>query len=100
MLYILVGWIVISIAKLFMGDPLTVYLEASHSDVVYIVTVLVSLAFHGAVGFAVLRGLKGLVTVEDRKNIKIRTALLRKYDDDWEVRLQIHHGHPPMSAVF
>ncbi len=85
-LYVFVGWIVISIAKLFIGDPLTVYLQTTHSDLVRNAAIVMSLGFHAAVGFSVLRGLRNVMLVEERDDLDARMVLLRKYDEDWEVR--------------
>ncbi len=71
-----------------MGDPLTVYLEATHSNLVRNAAIIVSLAFHAVVGFSVLRGLRNVMMVEDREDLTTRMSLLKKYDEDWEVRIQ------------
>ena len=85
-LYVFVGWVVISISKLFIGDPLTVFLETSHNDFLRNASIIISLAFHAVVGFSVLRGLRNVKLVEEREDLNTRMLLLRKYDEDWEVR--------------
>lgn len=82
--YIVVGWIVLSIAKLFIGDPLTIYLEATHSDVMSVVSMFLSLAVQAAVGAAVLHASSGLIVV-DHVNISRRMELVRLYDASWDV---------------
>lgn len=84
--YIVVGWIVISIAKLFIGDPLTVYLEASHSDAMKVTSLLLSLAAQAAVGSAVLHTFWGLLVEENVQAIARKMDKVRLYDANWQVR--------------
>lgn len=83
--YIVVGWIVISIAKLFIGDPLTVYLEASHSDAMKVASLVVSLAAQAAVGSAVLHTFWGLLVEDNVQAIARKMDLVRLYDANWQV---------------
>jgi hypothetical protein len=84
--YIAVGWIVISIAKLFIGDPLTVYLEASHSDAMKVASLLLSLATQAAVGSAVLHTFWSILVEENVQAIARKMDMVRLYDASWQVR--------------
>ena len=78
-----VGWMVVSLFKIIIGDPLTHYLDSSHSNTLLVLSFCISISFHVAVGFSVLRLIKGLAS-EDDPYVADRTRRLYEYDPSWE----------------
>ena len=81
--YAVVGWIVISVCKVIIGDPLTYYLDASHSNTVLAASILISIVFHIFVGFSVLHFLKGIAS-EEAPEVQIRIRRLYEFNPSWE----------------
>jgi hypothetical protein len=80
--YAAVGWIVISLFRTIIGDPLTNYLDASHNNTLIAFSFFISISFHVVVGFSVLRLLKGVT--EENPEIVHRTRRLYEYNPHWD----------------
>jgi len=83
-----VGWVVLSLVKAVVGDPIYVYLQSTHSQLVVAASLLVYFLFYSMVGFATLRALRRMVFFDEdsdgefeRKMVEVR-ALDRYWDED------------------
>jgi hypothetical protein len=81
--YAIVGWIVISVFKGIVGDPLRHYLDSGHNNAIIAASMLLSILFHVLVGFTFFRLVKR-IAVEDNPDIRGRIRLLREYNNTWD----------------
>ena len=85
--YISLGWLVLSLVKAVVGDPVYVYLQSTHSHFVVALSLLVYLLFYAMVGYATLSALRRMVFFDEEEcdgEFEKKMAHVRTLDPQWD----------------